>query len=122
MILVDTSVWIDFLRSGNGTLRSLLEDGAVLGHPFVHGEIALGSLRDRAVVLRMLSRLPRAVVATDAEVVGMIDTHTLFGIGVGYIDVHLLAATLLTPDSRLWTGDKRLRQVAVRMGVAATLG
>jgi predicted nucleic acid-binding protein len=119
VILIDTSVWVDHLRAGNATLTGLLEQGAALAHPFVIGELALGNLRDRELVLRMLSRLPSASVATDAEVLRFVGRHALFGRGVGYVDVHLLSAVRLTPGSQLWTFDKRLSDVAVELGVAA---
>jgi predicted nucleic acid-binding protein len=120
VILVDTSVWVDHLRAGNGTLARLLDRGEVLAHPFVIGEIALGDLRQRDLVLTSLSRLPGATVATDAEVLRFIDGRELFGRGVGYVDVHLLAAVTLTAGARLWTNDKRLHEIAVRLGMATT--
>ena len=96
MILVDTSVWIAHLRAGENGLATLLEAGAVLIHPFVIGELALGNLRQREIVLNALTDLPQASVATDAEVLHFIDQHRLFGRGVGYVDAHLLAAVQLT--------------------------
>ena len=119
MILVDTSVWIDHLRTGDKLLSDLLNASLVLLHPFVIGEIALGRLRQRAVVLETLSDLPSAAVATDAEVLGLVDRYTLSGRGIGYIDVHLLASTRLTPSATFWTRDRRLRQVAADLGLAA---
>ncbi len=118
MILVDTSVWADHLRAGDAALAALLNAGSVLGHPFVVGELALGPLRQRRAVLDLLSNLPRALVASDAEVLGFIDANAIFGRGVGYIDAHLLAATRLTAGARLWTRDKRLGEVAGARGVA----
>jgi predicted nucleic acid-binding protein len=119
VILVDTSIWVDHLRSGNATLWALLNSGMVLTHPFVIGELSLGSnLRQRETVLTALSDLPLAVVATDAEVLGFIDRHALFGRGVGYVDAHLLAAARLTTEAELWTGDRRLQGVADAMGLA----
>lgn len=119
MILIDTSVWVDHLRAGNSMLAELLERGAALTHPFVIGELALGNLRQRELILRMLSRLPGASVATDAEVLRFVERHALFGRGVGCVDVHLLAAVRLTAGSQLWTFDKRLNDVAVQLGLAA---
>jgi predicted nucleic acid-binding protein len=119
VILVDTSVWVHHLRDGDSTLTELLERGGALTHPFVIGELALGNLRQRELVLRMLSRLPAVSVATNAEVLGFIDRNALFGRGVGYVDVHLLAATKLTAGSQLWTLDKRLNDVAIELGMAA---
>lgn len=120
MILVDTSVWIDHLRRHNKALTRLLHAGMVLTHPFVIGELALGNLRQRNVVLTALADLPRANVATEAEVLHFIAHYALFGRGVGYIDVHLLAAVQLTPNAKLWTIDKRLQGVAAQLGLAMT--
>jgi predicted nucleic acid-binding protein len=122
VILVDTSVWVQHFRDRNATLTELLERGGALIHPFVIGELALGNIRQRELVLRMLSRLSAASVATDAEVLRFIDHNALFGRGVGYVDVHLLAATRLTAGSQLWTLDKRLKEVAAELGMAAGRG
>jgi predicted nucleic acid-binding protein len=122
VILVDTSVWVQHFRDRDATLTELLERGAALTHPFVIGELALGNLRQRELVLRMLSRLPAASAATNAEVLRFIDHTALFGRGVGYVDVHLLAATRLTAGSKLWTLDKRLNDVAVELRIAAGIG
>ena len=119
MILVDSSVWIDHLRTGDGTLVELLETGQVLAHPFVIGELALGGLRQRETILAALRGLPRAIVASDEEVLQFIDRQALFGLGIGYIDAHLLAATRLMPGASLWTRDKRLRAAADRLALAA---
>jgi predicted nucleic acid-binding protein len=119
LILVDTSVWIDHLRVGDDRLAALLVDGSILTHLYVIGEIALGQLRQRDAVLAALEGLARAEIATDAEVLRFIESHALFGRGVGYLDVHLLAATKLTAGARLWTKDKRLRVVAEELGLAA---
>ena len=121
MILVDTSVWIDHLRGGDAVLESLLDRGGVLGHPFVIGELALGNLRRRDLVLGALRQLPRAAVASDEEVFGFIEARRLFGHGIGYIDAHLLASVRLTPDARLWTRDRRLRAIAGQLELAAAL-
>ncbi len=90
----------------------------VLSHPFVIGELALGDLGARETVLTALSDLPQAVMATGSEVLHFIDRHALFGWGAGYIDIHLLAAAQLTAGAELWTRDKRLHAVAVRLGLA----
>ncbi len=118
MILVDTSVWVDHLRATDKVLAALLDTGMVLAHPFVVGELALGNLRQREIVLDALSGLPRTSVATDMEVLHFIDRHALFGRGVGYVDVHLLAAVQLTAGAQLWTKDRRLLGVAVELGLA----
>jgi len=121
VILVDTSVWIDHLRARDEILAALLDEGRVLSHPFVIGELALGRLRERAPVLINLGRLPAATVASDHEVLGFIDRHRLFGSGIGYIDAHLLASAHLTADATLWTRDRRLAAIAQRLHVAASL-
>ena len=118
MILVDTSVWIDHLRAGNSALVALLRDGHVLAHPWVTGEIALGNLANRAEVLGLLGNLSQAAVATDSELRILIDRQRLFGRGVGYVDVQLLAATLLTSGSLLWSRDRRLTAIAAELGIA----
>lgn len=120
MILVDTSIWIDHLRVGNGELVARLEHGEVLGHPWVRGELALGRLSHRQEVLELLADLPQATVATTDEVMALIDARELPGSGIGFVDVHLLAATLLTAGTTLWTRDARLRAVAMKLGVHAT--
>ena len=120
MILVDTSIWIDHFRSDDAALSRLLQDGQVLGHPAVVGEIALGHLSDRNQILGLLANLPQATAATDAEVMTLIQTRQLFGLGIGYIDAHVLGATLLTSGARLWTRDKRLNATASTLGCAAT--
>jgi predicted nucleic acid-binding protein len=118
VILVDTAVWVDHLREGDAHLAELLEHGVVLAHPWVTGELALGQLGGRAEILRLLHGLPQAAVATAAELLGLIEHHELFGIGIGYVDAQLLAATMLTNDTALWTRDRRLRTAAQRLGLA----
>jgi predicted nucleic acid-binding protein len=119
MILVDTSVWIEHLRRRHGGLAKLLEQGQVVVHPFVIGEIALGVLKQRNDVLGLLSELPAASVARHDEVIELVGRHRLAGAGIGWVDMHLLASTLL--DRRpLWTLDRRLSAVAQRLGSAWT--
>jgi len=112
VILVDTSVWVDHLRSGDRDLSGLLEASRVLGHPFVLGELAMGGLRRRGQVLYELGRLPQANAATDSEVLHFVEAEALHGRGIGYVDAHLLASVRLTPGTLLWTRDQRLRAVA----------
>lgn len=112
MILVDTSVWIEHLRRGEPSLAVALEDGEVLTHRYVIGELACGNLVNRREILDLLEQLPSAREATHEEVMAMIDRRKLFATGIGYVDAHLLAAAALTPDARLWTRDKRLARVA----------
>jgi predicted nucleic acid-binding protein len=119
MILVDTSIWIDHLRASDERLARLLDASQVLAHPFVIGELALGNLRNRDAVLGALQDLPQVGMATESEVLRFIELKGLFGLGIGYIDAHLLAAVLLTPGSLLWTRDKRLLAASAQLGISA---
>jgi predicted nucleic acid-binding protein len=118
MILVDTSVWVDHLQRGNAQLAEQLGKGQVLAHPFVLGELALGSLQQRAKVLDAMQNLPMAAVATSDEVLAFIATQALHGMGIGYVDAHLLASSRLSPAARLWTLDKRLQAAAHHLRLA----
>jgi hypothetical protein len=117
MILVDTSVWIDHLRKSDSVLRQLLDSGQVLCHPFIIGELGMGSLKDRETVLGAMEGLPAATVAHHNEVMHIVSTHSLFGLGIGYIDAHLLASTRITPHAKLWTRDRRLRAIASQLSI-----
>ena len=118
MILTDTSVWIDHLRKGDAVLRKLLDKGQVLIHPFIIGELAMGNLKQRDILLSSLQGLPQATVAQDDEVLRFISNQSLFGLGIGYIDAHLLSAVQMTPGSLLWTRDRRLFEVAAKLSLA----
>ena len=117
MILVDTSIWIDHLRQSDERLSNLLNQGQVLAHPFVIGELALGNLQNRGAILDALQDLPQTPVATDSEVLGFIQENFLYGMGIGYIDAHLLAAVRLSPGTMLWTRDKRLLAAGKNLGL-----
>jgi predicted nucleic acid-binding protein len=117
MILVDTSVWIDHLRQGDSSLKQLLAQAQVMCHPMVVGELACGNLKSRSMVLALLADLPSVTVASEAEVLGFIQAQSLFGLGIGYVDVHLCASAKLH-GIQLWTRDKRLQAVAARLGLA----
>jgi predicted nucleic acid-binding protein len=112
VILVDTSVWVDHFRRGEPHLLDALNNGLVLMHPFVLGELACGNLKRRTEVLSLMSELPLAAIATEDEALEFIDRRRLMGRGIGYIDVHLLASVVLTATATLWTRDKRLSVVA----------
>jgi len=119
MILVDTSVWVQHLRSGSEQLRSLLEEEQVFCHPLVIGELACGMLRNRREILNMLKALPQADVVQHDEVLGFLEVRHLYGRGLGWVDAHLLASTLLTGCS-LWTLDKPLRRAATALNISAS--
>ena len=117
MTLVDTSVWVDHLRRRNERLVVLLEDGQVLCHPFVAGELACGNLKNRRAILRYLAALPAVSRAEHAEVLHLVESHLLYGRGLGWVDAHLLASCLIN-GCELWTLDKPLRAAAMKVGIA----
>jgi predicted nucleic acid-binding protein len=118
VILVDTSVWVDHLRSGEDRLVVALTEGDVLIHPLVLGELACGNIRNRRETLDLLAQLPAAREATHDEVMAMIARRQLMGRGIGYVDAHLLASTALTPSTRFWTSDARLARIATTLGLS----
>jgi len=107
MILVDTSVWVRFLREGDPLLSDLLKEGEVLTHPFIIGELRLGNISKRQHFLRLIEDLPQAIQATEDEVTYLIEENKLYGKGIGYIDTHILASSIMSA-SPLWTLDNRL--------------
>jgi predicted nucleic acid-binding protein len=116
VILVDTSVWIDHFRRGDERLASFLESGQVWCHDFVVGELACGRLERRTEILSYLNNLPRAATAKHTEVLELLESRRLPGEGLGWIDVHLLAAALID-GLPLWTRDRALHTAAKRLGV-----
>jgi predicted nucleic acid-binding protein len=116
VVLVDTSVWVDHFRNGNPRLAALLENGDVASHPFIIGELACGNLPERTATLGCLRDLPQAGVAGNDEAMHLIETRRLMGTGLGFIDVHLLAAALLDGIA-LWTMDVPLKKAAAKLGV-----
>lgn len=119
MILVDSSVWIDHLRGTDPILVAMLEEGGVFCHPFIIGEVMMGTPRKRHQVRTLLARLPQMQVATDAEVLEFIERNRLYGVGIGYIDAHLLASVHLDSEATIWTRDRRMAQTAEALGIFA---
>jgi predicted nucleic acid-binding protein len=117
VILVDTSIWIDHLHSRHPHLVEQLNTVRVATHPIVIGEMALGSIKNRRQVLHLMGDLPKIVEATHAETMTLVESRELFGKGLSLVDAHLLASVLLSPGTRLWTRDRRLREVAAEEGV-----
>jgi len=117
VILVDTSVWIDHLRRGNNRLIAMLNNGEVLCHPFVIGEVACSHLQNRGEVLNLLKALPEVCIAEHSEVLHLVNMDKLYGRGLGWVDLHLLASASLTRCS-LWTLDKRLQSVSAELKVS----
>ena len=118
MIVVDSSIWIDHIHIGEPRLDALLFREQALMHPHALGEIALGSIKNREIVISRFQLLPEPKVAKEGYVLYMIEEHGLAATGIGYTDAHLLASALLTPSGSLWTRDKRLQTQAQRLGVA----
>jgi predicted nucleic acid-binding protein len=116
LTLVDTSVWVAHLRRGLPALAERLEEGEVLCHPFVIGEVSLGHLRRRTEILALLAALPCAVLARDLEVLAFVESKRLAGSGIGWVDAHLLASAALS-DAPLWTADRRLAATARTLGL-----
>jgi len=116
MILVDTSVWVDHLRQNVPLLGDLLEAGEVTIHPFIIGELACGNLANRATILALLAALPQVKIATHTEVLHLTETHKLYGRGLGWVDVHLLSAALLSRVP-LWTRDRKLQAAGKTLGI-----
>ncbi|MBU0714271.1 MAG: VapC toxin family PIN domain ribonuclease [Verrucomicrobia bacterium] len=117
MLLADTSIWVDHFRHGVSLLDNLLTSGQVATHPFVIGELACGNLANRAEILELLSSLPSLKMASHAEALHLIQTHSLHGAGIGWIDIHLLSSALLN-HAPIWTRDHKLNAAARKLGIA----
>lgn len=121
MVLVDTSVWVDHLRSGEDGLARLLNAGRVWTHPMILGELACGHIRNRSQVLGLLDSLPKVKEATHKEALLFLEKNELMGNGIGWVDIHLLAATAITGECRVWTRDKRLSNIASKLGLGVEI-
>ncbi len=117
MVLVDTSVWINHLRKSEPTLQNLLLSGDVYCHPFVIGELACGSIKNRIEIISLLQSLPSIKTIDDSEFLYFIEQHKIYSKGIGYVDIHLLASTKLE-SIKLWTEDKRLKNIASELGLS----
>ena len=117
MILVDTSIWVDHFRNVDPALVGLLESDQVFAHSFVIGEIACGTPKMRRDVIALLRSLPQIFEVTSDEVLHFIETNRLMGKGAGYVDMHILAATVMTAGTKLWTRDAKLRGLAQALAV-----
>lgn len=117
MVLVDTPVWVQHLRKGDPHLEELLLEGHVVCHPFIVGELACGHIKNREEVLSLLQTLPAAPTLMLDELLHFVDRHDLMGIGIGFVDVHLLASAYLV-SFPLWTSDRKLKTVAAALGIS----
>jgi predicted nucleic acid-binding protein len=121
LILADTSIWIDHLRSGNKEMRKHLDQGHIVIHPFIIAELALDSLKERTKTLALLDLLPQVRVAQVSEVRLTIEARRLYRLGIGLTDAHLIASVFINPSTLLWTRDKRFRTAAEALGIHASL-
>ena len=121
MILADTSVWIDHLRSEDKNLQHHLNQGQIVIHPFIIAELALRSLKDRIRTLTLLDLLPQVRMAQLNEIRTLIEARHLYNLGMGPIDIHLIASALINPPTFLWTRDKPLRKTAEALGIHSRL-
>ena len=121
MILADTSIWVEYFRSGSPEMEKRLSRGQIVMHPFVVAEIALGSLRDRRQKLQDMEALLGVKVAQLNEVRHMIEAHALYSRGIGLTDAHLIASCLMTPGTQLWTRDGAMENVAKALGIPVNL-
>ena len=116
MVLVDTSVWINHLHTGNPKLKILLLETAVFSHPFIIGELACGNIKNRKEVFSLLGTLPTSLEVTSKEFHYFVEHNKLMGKGIGFVDIHLLASARLS-RILLWTEDKNLKKVARRLNL-----
>ena len=114
-VLVDTSVWVDYLRAGDPELKSLLDNNQVIMHPMIIGELACGHLVNRKSLMTLWSQLPSINAASHDEVLYFIEQNHLMGKGIGYVDAHLLASAKLTTGTRLLTRDKCLARLTLSL-------
>ena len=116
MILVDTSIWIDHFNKSDFDLIKLLNSGKVCIHPFIIGELSCGNISNRKEILTLLKALPEVESALNEEVFSLIENKKLYGNGLGFIDVHLLASALIN-GVNIWTRDKTLKKTATNLDI-----
>ena len=116
MLLVDTSVWVSHLSHGNSRLQKLLQASRVACHPFIVGELACGNIGNRTEIISLVQALPMLDVVEHEELLLFIEYNQMMGKGLGFVDVHLLAAAMLA-SIPLWTQDKKLKQACSRLNI-----
>lgn len=117
-VLLDTSVWIKHFRASNTNVARLLKAELVVSHDYVVVELACGSLKAREETIGYLKELVTLPTVFAGEVLTLIESHSLYSRGIGLVDAQLLASTLVTPDTQLWTADKRLQEIALELGIS----
>jgi predicted nucleic acid-binding protein len=116
MVLVDTSIWVDHFQKNDEDLVGLLNDFKAVLHPFIIGELACGNLKNRNRIISLLYALPLAKEITNSEYMSFIEQNKLFGLGIGFVDVHLLASALIS-NVTLYTRDKSLYSIASKFKI-----
>ncbi len=116
MVLVDTSVWVSHLRHGNPKLQEMLQEGKVVSHTFIIGELACGNIRNRTEIISLMQSLPMLDSIEHEELLLFIEHNKMMGTGLGFVDVHLMAAAMLA-GIPLWTQDKKLKQACSTLGI-----
>lgn len=119
MILADTSVWVDHLRRADPLLTTLLRQERIAMHLMVIGELCCGSLKNRVGLIDLWQEMPRLAEVSHSQAMRFIEQHQLMSRGVGFIDVHLLAAVATVRGARFWTKDNRLADIAEELGLAS---
>jgi predicted nucleic acid-binding protein len=117
MVLVDTSIWVDHFNLGDNSLKYLLNENDVATHPFILGELACGNIKNRKLIFTFLNALPSISEISKEEFYLILDQHRLFGIGLGFIDIHLLASALIS-QCLIYTRDKILLASAIKLKIA----
>jgi len=116
MVLVDTSVWINHLRNNDRHLGKLLLNGDVVCHPHIIGELACGNMKNRQEIVSLLQALPQISLIEFEEFLYFIEQNQLYGKGIGFVDIHLLASAILD-HIPLWTADKRLQAASAELNL-----
>lgn len=117
-VIIDSSVWIDHLRKPNGVVRQLLEEGKALSHSWIIGELATGQIKNRHNFLGNLKLLTMVKEATVKETLDFLEAHQLYGRGLSFTDVHVVASALLS-DVRILTRDKPMIVITKEFGIDA---
>jgi len=117
IILADTNIWCNYFRQGEPTLSKLIEFDFLAIHPLVIGELSVGTLPSRQQTVKDLHAFPALRPATYQETHHLIEENKLWGKGLQWNDLAILASVLASDGVLLWTEDKRLAKVASEFGI-----
>lgn len=117
-VLVDSSVWVGHFKQRNEHLVALLEADSIVCHPHIVAEMACGTPPSRKAIISLLSELENAPMATQDELLALLDARKLYGRGCGFVDLSLLASALVSERTLIWTLDKRFEQLAIEVNRA----